>query len=221
MTDTPSRAYRGASASQRAEERRERLLAAALELFASQGYAKTTIETLCAEAKVTARHFYLLFDSREALLRALYDDIIGELRAAVLAAVSLPGLSLDEQIPLGVQAMVSHYLEDARRARVGVLEVVGVSPAMEQRRREAIHDIARIIESYVQSLVARGVMPARDYHLICVALTGGINELLAEWLTVPEPPTIARLSTEVIDLLNALIRGAALTAGTDTTGSTT
>lgn len=209
MTSTPTRAYRGLAAEQRASERRARLLATALELFAHQGYAKTPIETLCAEAKVTARHFYQLFDSREALLEALYDDIIQELREAVLVAVSQPGLTRDEQIPLGVQAMVSHYLDDARRARVGVLEVVGVSAAMEQRRRAAIHDIAAILEGYMMSLVARGELPARNYHLISVALVGGINELLADWLTVPEPPTIAQLSAEVIDILNALIRGAA------------
>ena len=39
MTELPSRAYRGVTAAQRQEERRQRLLEAALELFARQGYA--------------------------------------------------------------------------------------------------------------------------------------------------------------------------------------
>ena len=136
MSKTPTRAYGGVAAEQRAEERKARLLAAALELFARQGYARTTIEALCSEAKVTARHFYQLFDSREAILRALYDNIIADLRAGVLKAMSAPKLNLSEQIPLAVSAMVHHYLEDSRHARVGVLEVVGVSPQMEARRRE-------------------------------------------------------------------------------------
>lgn len=208
-TDTPSRAYRGASPTQRAEERRQRLLAAALELFARQGYARTPIETLCSEARVTARHFYQLFASREALLLALYNDLVDDLRQAVLAAIAVPGLSLDERIPLCVQAMVSHYLADARRARIGVLEVVGVSPAMEARRRAAIHDMAGLIEGYLQDLAARGELPARNYHLLCVAVTGGINELLAEWLTVPSPPDPASLGAEVTELLKTLLRGAA------------
>ena len=209
MAAPPGRAYRGVSPEQRLAERRQRLLDAALELFASQGYAKTPIEMLCAEAKVTARHFYQLFASREALLRALYDDIIRELRDAVLAAVSLPGLPRREQIALAVQALVRHYLEDARRARVGVLEVVGVSAEMERRRREVIHDIARIIEYYVQGLATRGELPVHNYHLLCVALVGGINELLADWLTVPEPPTTTELANEIIYIFDALLRGAA------------
>jgi len=208
MIKTPTRAYGGVAAEQRAEERKSRLLAAALELFARQGYARTTIEALCTEAKVTARHFYQLFDSREAILRALYDNIIADLRAGVLQAMSAPNLSLSQQIPLGVSAMVQHYLTDSRHARVGVLEVVGVSPQMEARRREAIHDMAGLIEAYLGSLVERGDLPKRNYHLISIALVGGINELLAEWLTLENPPDIPELSEEIITILNALIRGA-------------
>ncbi|HEX4855355.1 MAG TPA: TetR/AcrR family transcriptional regulator [Limnobacter sp.] len=208
MSKKPTRAYGGMAAEQRAEERRERLLSTALELFARQGYARTTIEALCSEAKVTARHFYQLFDSREALLRALYDQIILDLRDGVLQAMSAPKLSLAQQIPLAVNAVVSHYLEDSRRARVGVLEVVGVSQQMEARRREAIHDMAGLIESYLGSLVQQGDLPKRNYHLISIALVGGINELLAEWLMLDNPPDISELSTEIIHILNALIRGA-------------
>lgn len=209
MSKTPTRAYGGIAAEQRAEERKERLLGAALELFARQGYGKTTIESLCSEARVTARHFYQLFDSREALLRALYDNIIADLRAGVLQAMSAPGLTLAQQIPLGVNAMVHHYLEDRRLARVGVLEVVGVSAQMEARRREAIHDMAGLIEAYLHNLVTKGDLPARNYHLVSVALVGGINELLAEWLTLENPPDITTLSHEIVNILNALIRGAA------------
>ena len=86
--DKPTRAYRGIAPEQRALERKQRLLAAGLALFARQGYARTPIEQLCTEAKVTARHFYALFSSREALLTELYDRIISDLRTAVLLASS-------------------------------------------------------------------------------------------------------------------------------------
>ncbi len=69
------RTYAGLSAPERRAERRERLLDAALELFGTAGFPKTTIPMLCSAAGVTARHFYDEFDSREALLRTLYDGI--------------------------------------------------------------------------------------------------------------------------------------------------
>ncbi|MEL0028042.1 MAG: hypothetical protein VW625_05165, partial [Perlucidibaca sp.] len=60
MSASAPRPYRGLAAEQRAEERRQRLLAAALELFARQGYAQPPIEMLCSSAQDTARPFYLL-----------------------------------------------------------------------------------------------------------------------------------------------------------------
>ncbi len=206
----PRRDYGGIGHAQRSDDRRARLLAAALQLFAQQGYAKTPIEQLCAEAKVTARHFYELFESREALLAALYSRIAEELRAAMLVALATPATTPDAQIAAAVRAMIHHYLDDARRARIGVLEVVGVSAAMEKRRRGVIHEIAALLESYLGALAAQGQLPRRNYHLASVAMVGGVNELLAEWLTVATPPSITTLTDEISLLFRALLRGAAL-----------
>ncbi len=67
------RTYRGRSPEERRAERRERLLEAGLKLFGGEGYAATSIERLCAHARVTARHFYEEFPTREALLLAVFD----------------------------------------------------------------------------------------------------------------------------------------------------
>ncbi|WP_220375741.1 TetR/AcrR family transcriptional regulator [Paraperlucidibaca baekdonensis] len=202
-----TRAYRGASASAREAERRQRLLDTALTLFANQGYARTPIEQLCAEAKVTARHFYQLFGSREGLLKSLYGQLMADLKAALLSALSATQAELNEQLPLAVRALVEHYLNDTRRARVGVLEVVGVSADMERLRRAAIHDMANLIALYMAQLAAQGDLPARNYHLTSIAIVGGINELMADWLTASEPPSVAVLTLEISDFLTALVHG--------------
>lgn len=205
-----TRAYRGASAEARVAERRERLLSTALTLFAAHGYARTPIEQLCAEAKVTARHFYQLFGSREGLLQALYAQLMTDLGAALLGALSQPQANIAEQLPLAVRALVAHYLADDRRARVGVLEVVGVSPEMERLRRSAIHDMAAVIALYMNQLAAQGDLPKRDYHLTSIAIVGGINELMANWLTLSHPHSMAELSAEITDFLTALMHGSHL-----------
>lgn len=208
MTEPQTRAYRGKNAETRATERKQRLMATGLELFSSQGYARTTIEALCAEAKVTARHFYQLFDSREELLLAIYEQILDELREGVLQAMLTPGLSVDAQIESAVKASVRHYLADARRARIGVLEVVGVSPKLEARRRRAIQDMASLVENHLNQLFSKHCAKGVNAHFLALAFVGGINELLAHWLTMPEPPTADALGDEIVQILNSLIRGA-------------
>lgn len=201
------RGYGGRSAAELQADRRARLLAAAKDLFATRGYAHTPIELLCAEAKVTTRHFYEQFQSREALLSAVYEDIIRELKAAVLGALQVPGLSPEQKISGAIHALVHSYLDDPRHARIGVLEAVGVSADMERRRRDVIHDFARVLERYCYELADAGAIPQRDYHLISVALVGGINELLADWLTAERPPATQQLIDVISELLRALILG--------------
>jgi TetR/AcrR family transcriptional regulator, transcriptional repressor for nem operon len=48
-------------------ETKERILAAAKDLFLSQGYAGTTVDAICAKAKLTKGSFYYFFKSKEDL----------------------------------------------------------------------------------------------------------------------------------------------------------
>ena len=71
MSSQPTRRYSGQSADERDAARRKRLLAAATDFIGTQGYAATTVERICAEAKVSTRHFYQQFDNKESVFLAV------------------------------------------------------------------------------------------------------------------------------------------------------
>src|ERR1700722_2037069 len=52
---------------------KERILAAAKELFLARGYAATTVDAICEKAKLTKGSFYYSFDSKEDLGLAVLD----------------------------------------------------------------------------------------------------------------------------------------------------
>lgn len=58
---TPARIYRGATAEARREQRRTKLIEAALDCFASRGVAHTTMRDICSQARLTDRYFYESF----------------------------------------------------------------------------------------------------------------------------------------------------------------
>jgi len=204
MQPVAKRVYGKKNAEDRESERRERLLQAALQLFATQGYANTTIEGLCSEAKVTARHFYEVFRGREAVLLALYNQMMEELQAGLLASIMTEHSSLHEKMREIVQALVSLYLTDTRRAKIGVLEVVGVSPAIEHRRREVIHTISMYIQLFLDQLASQNEIPQRNYHWLTVAIVGGMNELMAEWLMNPNL-SLEELTEEMIFIAERML----------------
>ena len=200
------RVYRKKNPEDRVLERRERLMQAALQLFGTQGYANTTIETLCSEAKVTTRHFYQVFSSREELLLAVYNQITEELQVSLFSAMMAERQGLKEKMQQVIQALVNNYLTDSRRAQIGVLEVVGASAIVEKRRREVIHGIAIHLEQFMNALAAENQLPQRNYHWLAVALVGGINELMAEWL-MNQSLSLEQLTDEIFYLINMFMAG--------------
>ena len=56
-----------------AHESKQRILAAAKELFLARGYAATTVDAICEKAQLTKGSFYHFFDSKEELGLAVLD----------------------------------------------------------------------------------------------------------------------------------------------------
>src|SRR5690349_13706354 len=62
---------------------RERILAAATELFAEQGYAATSVQQVVDRAGVTKGGLYHYFGAKEDLLIEMYRAVFGERLAAL------------------------------------------------------------------------------------------------------------------------------------------
>jgi AcrR family transcriptional regulator len=199
------RRYRGRTGEERRAERRERLLDAALELFGTRGYADTTIEALCAASQLNPRYFYEQFDSREDLLLTSYERHMEGVTAAVGAAVGAAPLDPVARLEAGLRAFVDAQLEDERGAQINYFEIVGVSPRLEQRRREMLRFYAALVEGQINALVDAGRLPQRDYRLTAVALVGATDGLLIDWLSTEPRPDREPVLRELIALGSLLV----------------
>jgi AcrR family transcriptional regulator len=77
----------GLAPSERAKLRRVSLLAAALELFGTGGYAPTTVKQLCDGAGLSERYFYESFSDRENCLASLYESLMESVRTVTVSAM--------------------------------------------------------------------------------------------------------------------------------------
>jgi len=174
------------SSGQRRDERTGRLLEAALDLFARQGYVATTITEICRVAGVAPVQFYGSFSSRDALLERLYDDVAAATLAAVVEAVADAPAELQARSEAGVTAFCNFLLDDPRRARILSVEVVGVSATIEVRRRKALRAFADLLLAQYLILEADAA-DSRRYDrdrmsVVAMALVGGVNESVVDWL---------------------------------------
>jgi len=183
----PKRAYAGRTPEQRRDERVERLRAAGLELFGTAGYGGTRIQALCSEARVTARHFYELYPSTEALFRDVYDDISGGCLHSVAAALGARAPAA-ERIQRGALAAVTYLLTDTRRARVQCVESYTVSPAFQEHRDQ-------VLQRYTELLA--GVAAAQDLpltplqqHVSAAAMVAAADSVLAAHVRSPSTVSV-------------------------------
>ncbi len=193
------RRYGGLSAAERRAVRRERLMKAGLELFGTAGFHRTTIPQLCSGAGVTTAHFYAEFPTREALLKAIYDDLAHHAFEDVRAALRRREVPVHARVRAANLAYFTYLTDDPRRARIYALEMVGISPELDLHQRT-------LRETFVkQSTKAAERVPLAgsagfNYRLLSVALSGAANALLVEWVIAARPPSLAAMTDQLTAL---------------------
>ncbi|WP_438854494.1 TetR/AcrR family transcriptional regulator [Agromyces sp. M3QZ16-3] len=162
---------------------RDRLAAAALDLFSAHGYAAVTVDQIADRAGVTARTFFRQFQDKEEVLFSEDDRLL----PALLASIAEPTGPV-EAGTLMEQALVA--LADR------------MQPAREQlRRRQAIIDTevalsgrelakqARWQDAIAAALVERGFR-ADDASLLAAIGFALFRRELHAWLADPDPAAV-------------------------------
>jgi AcrR family transcriptional regulator len=184
-TTTRPRRIRGLDADERRQQRHRQLLDAALELFADQGYANTSIEQICQTAYVGTKSFYELFDSKESCYLGLLERTSQEISERVVAA--LEAAPDDERAAArSLLAAFAHALvDDPRIARTTFGGAGGISPAVEAQRRANRRWSAGFLEDvWARYGIATATTKAARHrlHRAAVGTIGGLFDLVVDWL---------------------------------------
>ncbi|MEO9329244.1 TetR/AcrR family transcriptional regulator [Gordonia aurantiaca] len=199
---TAERTYAGRPVSDRAAERRRRFLDAALAEFSGPGYSKSSVTSICRAAGLSRRQFYEEFSDREELLIALYDEIQHAARDAVVEALSR--VEATDRRELATAAMTA-YMEsvgtDPRRAEVSFVQIVGVSPRVEQHRLDGREEW---VDFFVAAMAEFAGRPRdeRRKHL-AIAYVGALTSIVHRWSVSPQPAPIPEIVSVLADILVA------------------
>ncbi|MBF6179770.1 TetR/AcrR family transcriptional regulator [Nocardia otitidiscaviarum] len=179
---TGQRTYGGVSAEQRRAGRRAALLDAALDILGSEGLERLTVAGLCARAGLNERYYYEQFDSRDAVLTALFDGIAEELAAAVLRAVLTAPDDTHGKAHAAVSAGIGVLADDPRKTRVALL-VSAATPELRSRTLRTIRTFANLVAA--EGIDFYGLTEADPDPAIAFRATylvGGLVQILASWV---------------------------------------
>ncbi len=204
----PTGRYGGKTAAERQAERRRRFLDAALQLFGdSPGYRSTTVSALSEAAGLSTRQFYEEFRTLEDVLAALHLQVNGWAEEAVLAAaVAAQDRPLAERATAIFQAYAANVTSDPRRIRITFVEIIGVSPRLEEQRLARRASWVDLICAEAEAAAARGEAVPRDYRLAATAFIGSVNGLLHDWSAGWVDATLDEVVDELVRQLLGILR---------------
>jgi AcrR family transcriptional regulator len=205
---TPTGRYGGKSAAQRQAERRRRFLDAALQLFGdTPGYRATTVAALSDAAGLSTRQFYEEFRTLEDVLAALHLQVNAWAEEAVLtAAAGTRDVPLPDRAAAIFRAYAANVTADPRRVRITFVEIIGVSPRLEEQRLARRARWVDLICAEARAAVARGEAAPRDHRLAATAFIGGVNGLLHDYSAGWVDATLDEVVDELVRQLLALLR---------------
>lgn len=173
--------WAGVAPAERRAERRTLLLDAAFDLLGTAGSTGTTVRAVCHAARLNPRYFYESFDDLDALVVAVYDRLVADLTAGIVAAVDAAGDDTAARTRAAIDSIVAFVDDDRRRARVMYVEALG-SEALNRRRIETGHALVAAVERH--AIDRYGPPPAGEQigRIGAAVVVGGTSELVLAWL---------------------------------------
>ena len=192
------------SAAKRTGDKRERILRAAVEVFARQGFYNTRVSEVAKAAGVADGTIYLYFESKDQLLLSLFEDRIGKLLAYLAKEIALLD-SPEEKLKRIIELQLG--ILDGERDLAEVVTIIVRQSNTLLREYAAPTFIAYLdtIAAVVSEGQREGVFRSDvSPHLVARAIFGALDGIALTWaLGKPEVGALKRSASQ----LSALILG--------------
>jgi len=172
--------------SDKAQATRERILDAAIKVFASKGYHETKVDDIVAEAEASKGAVYFHFPGKQQIFLALVDKFANLLQRRLIEAVAQEPDGV-RRVNLALQVCLETFAQYRSLAKILLIQASGLGAVFEEKRLE-IHDrFARVIQRYLDEAVAAGEIAPIDTEIVAYAWMGAINEVVIRWIYTGQP----------------------------------
>lgn len=204
MSASAERMWNGVTTPDRRADRRRRLLDAGVDIMGTHGLRALTVRTVCRATRVSERHFYQEFTSKDEFALAIYDHVIDDaftvLTDTAAAGVRDGAAALD----VFVGAWIDFVAADPRRGRIIAVEAAH-DRALAHRGRQVASTMMRIVlgrrKGTSDGFGDRGARA--DMEVTATVIVSGVWALLLAWLDDALEVTLTR--EELVERVVALI----------------
>ena len=171
---------------ERSISRQERILDAALDVFAEHGYQQATVDEIASSARTSKGGIYFHFPGKDAIFLALLDRSASLLLARVgerVGAVADPIGKVDAALLALVQTFGSHR----SLARLFLVEARGAGPRFHVRMADVQARFVVFLKLQLDEAVSQELVPPFDTEVASQAWFGALNQVVTSWALAERP----------------------------------
>ena len=189
------------------DEREQAFKEAALKVFSSKGYHKTTMAEIAMEAGFGKGTLYWYWKSKEKLYFALIEESHNEFLELVRQAGEIEGNALEKLYWLGNETVDLHYRHrDYTKLswKMRAEELEAFSPEYVEKLHNNNNQIKKKLEEIISQGIEEGTLPAVDPYYMACMLLGLMEGMEIQWLEDPEAFDLRVAMEMVLELIAQL-----------------
>jgi AcrR family transcriptional regulator len=165
--------------------RRQTLLRAARDVFASKGYHGAKVDDICQQADVAKGTFYLYFKDKRAVLEELVDGFFARLGGAILR-VDVER-DVRAQVEHNIRAIVAVFLDDLALTRLLLSYAAGLDPAFVRKVGSFYETTRQLLRESLEEGQSLGLVAEGDPDFLATVTVGMLKEVLLEASLAEQP----------------------------------
>ena len=178
---------RTARAKLKREQRRGDILEAALRVFSAEGYHRTRVADIIAEANIARGTFYLYFDSKNAIFHELLELVLERIDQSFHGVDLEPGaLPVRDQLLATVRSVFAAFADDRALAKLILREAVGLDDEVDAMLERFYGRLHRWLSESLANGQRIGLIRAADTDLTSWLVLGSVKQFAALVLSTPD-----------------------------------
>ncbi len=166
-------------------QRHERILDAALGVFAQKGYQRAAVEEIALASQTSKGGLYFHFPTKQAILLALLDRLAAQLRARIQSAVAAEPDPIT-RVDIALQVVLHTFASHRTFSHLFFVEAQGGDRQVAERMAAIRASFVGLLQEQFEYAVGQGAIPPLDARVASRVWFGALHEVVSDWvLTEP------------------------------------
>jgi AcrR family transcriptional regulator len=157
---------------------RDRLVAAAFDLFDQRGFDETTVDDIARAAEVGRTTFFRHFGSKESVIFPEHDDLLARITGRLEAG---DAGSRDAAVSEAARLVLRYYVGEGERARIRY-RLISTVPALKTREIASIRQYQSLFARALSGWTLDDPDAVLRAELLASAIVTAHNHVLRRWL---------------------------------------